>query len=292
MLKLIDVKKIYTTKAGDVAAMDGITVEFPDSGMIFINGKSGSGKTTLLELIDGLVKPDEGTVLIDDIDINKDKSIRKEIGFVFQFPEQQFFEQTVKKEIEFSAKNYGIKKEKVKDVVKLVGLKEDILNKKLNNLSNGERRMVGVASILIYNPNIILFDEPTIGLDYKNKKKVIQLIKNPVGTNEVLKTVDLDSNILIAINNNIADGKDVSWIEQAEFEKLKDAKKDIVVTGLCSKEMRERLEKAEVKNIKEISNIKEAVKHISKYADGDITILTTYTALLKIDKIKEIQKCY
>ena len=158
--------------------INDISLEIFDNNICGIIGKSGSGKTTLLEIIDGLVKPDEGKVLIDNVDINKDKSIRKEIGFVFQFREQQFFEQTVKKEIEFSAKNFGIKKEKVKYVIKLVGLKEDILNKKLNNLSNGERRIVAIASILVYNPNIILFDEPTIGLDYKNKKKVIQLIKN------------------------------------------------------------------------------------------------------------------
>lgn len=158
--------------------ISNISLEIFDKNICGIIGKSGSGKTTLLELIDGLIKPVEGKVLIDDIDINEDKSIRKEIGFVFQFAEQQFFEQTVKKEIEFSAKNYGIKSEKIKDVLKLVGLKEDILNKKLNNLSNGERRMIAIASILIYNPSIILFDEPTIGLDYKNKKIVIQLIKN------------------------------------------------------------------------------------------------------------------
>ena len=89
--------------------ISNINLEIYDKNIIGIIGKSGSGKTTLLELIDGLVKPYEGKILIDDIDINKDKSIRKEIGFVFQFPEQQFFEQTVKKEIEFSAKNYGIK---------------------------------------------------------------------------------------------------------------------------------------------------------------------------------------
>lgn len=158
--------------------ISNISLEMFDKNIYGIIGKSGSGKTTLLELIDGLIKPDAGKVLIKDVDINKDKTIRKEIGFVFQFPEKQFFEQTVRKEIEFAAKNYSIKKEKAIDAIKLVGLKDDILNKKLNNLSNGERRMIAIASILIYNPSIIIFDEPTIGLDFKNKMKVIQLIKN------------------------------------------------------------------------------------------------------------------
>lgn len=125
-----------------------------------------------------------------------------------------------------------------------------------------------------------------------NHDTIIQLIKNPAGTNEVLKNIDTNSNILIAINNNIADGTDVSWINQAEFEKLQANNKEIIITGLCAKEMNERLIKAGVKNIKVIPNIKEAVKYLSKVANGDITILTTYTALLKIDKIKEIKKCY
>ena len=121
---------------------------------------------------------------------------------------------------------------------------------------------------------------------------LIQLIKNPAGTNEVLKTVDLDSNILIAVNNNIADGTDVSWINQADFEKLGNARREIVVTGLCANEMSKRLEDAGAKNIKTISDINKAVEYIGKTSDNNITVLTTYTALLKIDKIKEMKKCF
>lgn len=121
---------------------------------------------------------------------------------------------------------------------------------------------------------------------------IIQLIKNPAGTNEVLKTVDLDSNILIAANNNIADGTDISWINQTEFEKLAGVNKEIITCGLCANEVSERLNKAGVKNIKIIPEINKAVEYIGKNADSNITILTTYTALLKIDKIKEMKKCF
>lgn len=123
-------------------------------------------------------------------------------------------------------------------------------------------------------------------------KTLIQLIKNPAGTNEVLKTVDLDSNVLIAANNNVADGTDISWINQADFERLSGINKEVVVTGLCYKEVEERLKKAGIKEIKTISDIEKAVEYIAKTADNDITILTTYTALLKIDKIKEMKKCF
>lgn len=121
---------------------------------------------------------------------------------------------------------------------------------------------------------------------------LIQLIKNPAGTNEVLRTVDLSSNILIAANNNVADGTDISWIEQANFEILAGNNKEVVVTGLCTNEVAERLKKAGVKNIKTISSIAEAIEYIGTNADNNITVLTTYTALLTIDKIKEMKKCY
>ena len=126
----------------------------------------------------------------------------------------------------------------------------------------------------------------------KGQDTIIQLIKNPAGTNEVLKTIDLDSNILIAANNNIADGTDISWINQVDFEKLAGVNKEIIVTGLCYKEVEERLKKAGVQNLKPIPEINKAIEYLSQTADNDITILTTYTALLKIDKIKEIKKCY
>lgn len=185
-------------------SINNISIEIFDRNIYGIIGKSGSGKTTFLELIDGLIKPLEGKVLIDDVDINKDKSVRKDIGFVFQFPEEQFFEQSVRKEIEFAAKNYGVEKDKIKDILKLLGLKEDILNKRLNDLSNGERRMVAIASILIYNPKIILFDEPTIGLDYKNKKKIIQLIKNLKNRyGKTILIVSHDIDLLYQISDNL-----------------------------------------------------------------------------------------
>lgn len=121
---------------------------------------------------------------------------------------------------------------------------------------------------------------------------IIQLIKNPVGTNEVLKTIDLNSNFLIALNNNAADGTDVSWINQVEFERLSSSTKEFVVTGLKCDDMAIRLSNAGIKNIKKISDINSALKYVGENSHGKITILTTYTALLKIDKNKEMKKCF
>ncbi len=125
-------------------------------------------------------------------------------------------------------------------------------------------------------------------------KTLIQLIKNPIGANEVLKTVDLNSNIMIAINDNYADGRDVSWLWDADFSVLKNAKNEIVVSGIRANDMALRLKYAGVgvEKIKIIDNIKKAVDYIGKKSENDITILPTYTALLKINKLKELKKCY
>lgn len=121
------------------------------------------------------------------------------------------------------------------------------------------------------------------------KQTLIQLIKNPIGANEVLKTVDLDSDILIIINDNYADGRDVSWLWDANFEEIKEAKNEIVVSGIRANDMALRLKYAGCNNVKIIPDIKNAVKYIGKTADKNITILPTYTALLKINKFKFIK---
>ncbi len=135
------------------------------------------------------------------------------------------------------------------------------------------------------------------------KRTLIQLIKNPIGANEVLKTVDLDSNLLIIINDNYADGRDVSWLWDAEFEVLNptpqspharggEAQKEIIVSGSRANDMALRLKYAGVDTdrIKVISDIEKAVDYIGKSADNNITILPTYTALLKLDKMKNLKR--
>ena len=123
------------------------------------------------------------------------------------------------------------------------------------------------------------------------KRTLIQLIKNPIGANEVLKTIDLDSNLLIIINDNYADGRDVSWLWDAEFEEVGGNKNEIVVSGTRANDMALRLKYAGigVNKIKVISDIEKAVDYVAKSADNNITILPTYTALLKLDKMKSLK---
>lgn len=120
----------------------------------------------------------------------------------------------------------------------------------------------------------------------KGHKAVIQLIKNPTGASEVLKTVNPDNDILIAINDNYADGRDVSWLWDADFELLQSASKRIITTGIRAYDMAVRLKYAGIDNVRVIPNINQAILAITREAEGDITILPTYTALLEINKIK------
>ena len=129
-------------------------------------------------------------------------------------------------------------------------------------------------------------------IKYLNEKRtLIQLIKNPIGANEVLKTVDPESNILIIINDNYADGRDVSWLWDAEFEAIGTNKHEIIVSGTRAEDMALRLKYAgiDVDKIKVINNIEKAVDYAGKSADNNITILPTYTALLKLNKIKSLK---
>ena len=151
--------------------LKNISMKFEAGKITSIIGKSGSGKTTLLELIDNIIVPTKGEIIIEDV--NK-------IGFLFQFPEEQFFNQTVKKELEVILKLSDYKKDinkRIHDVLEMVNLSEDYLNKNPFNLSSGEKRKLALASVLILNPKIILLDEPTIGLDDKDKNEMIKLIR-------------------------------------------------------------------------------------------------------------------
>ena len=151
--------------------LKNINMKFETGKITSIIGKSGSGKTTLLELIDNIIVPTKGEIIIEGV--NK-------IGFLFQFPEEQFFNQTVKKELEVILKLSDYKKDmtkRINDVLEMVNLNEGYLNKNPFNLSSGEKRKLAFASVLILNPKVILLDEPTIGLDDKDKNEMIKLIR-------------------------------------------------------------------------------------------------------------------
>lgn len=152
--------------------LKNINISFKEEKVYSIIGKSGIGKTTFAELIAGIISPTEGKI----VNQNKDK-----IGYVFQFPEEQFFNRTVRKELETGMilNHYHTDEleKRIKDALKMVGLNNEYLEKNPFKLSNGEKRLVAIASVLIFNPKIIILDEPTIGLDEESKSTLIKLIR-------------------------------------------------------------------------------------------------------------------
>lgn len=165
--------------------LQNINITIPENKISAIIGRSGSGKTTLIQLMNGLLKPTSGKIKILDFTLEQKsqnlKSLHKQVGFLFQFPEEQFFHETVEQEIGFAVDSFQYrideKEKRIKESLLLVGLNESYLKRDPLTLSNGEKRKVALASILIYNPKIIILDEPTIGLDEESKKSFLKLFR-------------------------------------------------------------------------------------------------------------------
>ena len=187
-------------------ALENINLEINEKEeFVSIIGKTGAGKSSLIEHMNALKLPTSGTVEIFDYVITpkkkknpKLKGVRKRVGFVFQFPEYQLFEETVLKDIMFAPKNFGMTEEEAKkkaiEVAKLLGI-EKLLNKSPFNLSGGQMRKCAIAGILAYEPDIILLDEPTRGLDPKSSKEIMNLfydIYKTLGKTIVLITHDMN----------------------------------------------------------------------------------------------------
>lgn len=195
-------------------ALKDINIAIPSNKITALIGHSGSGKTTLVELINGLLIPTRGSVKVGDFLLTRGNKItnindlRFKVGLVFQFPEEQFFNPTVKEEIEFAMKHFNYELDKIetrlKQALKMVGLNESVLDKNPFLLSSGEKRKVAVASILIYNPEIIILDEPTVGLDGRSQKQMINLIREL--KNKYKKTIIIishDSDMLYKFVDNV-----------------------------------------------------------------------------------------
>lgn len=166
-------------------ALDNANIEIEKGSFVGLIGHTGSGKSTLIQHLNGLLKPTDGRVLIDGEDIwQNPKDIRRfrfKVGLVFQYPEHQLFEETVEKDIAFGPKNMGLSeqeiKERVKEAARLTGLSEDYLEKSPFELSGGEKRRVAIAGVLAMQPEVLILDEPTAGLDPKGREYILSEIK-------------------------------------------------------------------------------------------------------------------
>ncbi len=187
-MAILEVKSLTHTYGGNTPfindAVSDVSFTVEKGEIIGIIGHTGSGKSTLVQHLNGLLKPTDGEILIEDENIwDKPKEIRKirsKVGLVFQYPEYQLFEETVYEDIAFGPKNMGLKGEELKkrvlDTCKIIGVKDEYLQKSPFDLSGGEKRRVAIAGVMAMNPQIIVFDEPTAGLDPKGRQGVIDII--------------------------------------------------------------------------------------------------------------------
>lgn len=171
--------------AGAVSAIENINVKFEKGEIVGIIGHTGSGKSTLLQHLNGLLKPDSGRVLLCGEDINKDKrtlrAARFRVGLCFQYPEYQLFEETVYKDISFGPKNMGLDSaeidRRVRRAAEFVGLSEEHLKKSPFDLSGGEKRRAAIAGVMAMEPEVLILDEPTAGLDPRGREVILSLVR-------------------------------------------------------------------------------------------------------------------
>lgn len=166
-------------------ALEDINIEINKGEFVGIIGHTGSGKSTLIQMFNGLLKPTKGQVLINGEDINGEqvnkKEVRQKVGIVFQYPEYQLFEMTVKEDVAFGPKNLGLSNEEIEkrvaEAINAVGLDASYYDKSPFELSGGQKRRVAIAGVLAMGPEILILDEPTAGLDPKGRDELFKQLK-------------------------------------------------------------------------------------------------------------------
>lgn len=185
-IRLENVNYIYGEGSGQEKwALKNINLTIHDREFIGIVGHTGSGKSTLTQLLNGLEKPSSGTIYYNDEDIQADgyerRKLRQKVGLVFQYPEYQLFEVSVIKDVEFGPRNLGLSNLEVEkrsfDALKQVGLSDDLLDVAPFVLSGGQKRRVAIAGVLAMQPEVLILDEPTAGLDPAGRTEILELLK-------------------------------------------------------------------------------------------------------------------
>ena len=187
-------------------ALDDVSFDIRDGEFVGIIGHTGSGKSTLLMHLNGLLKPDSGTIIVDDTDITRPGTsmveIRKRVGLVFQYPEYQLFEETVAKDVAFGPAHLDLTEEEIEERVRealdLVGLDyEEVKDKSPFDFSGGQKRRIAIAGVIAMRPQVLILDEPVAGLDPGTHKDILEMIKR-------IHAAD-PKNIIILVSHNMND---------------------------------------------------------------------------------------
>ena len=190
MVPILEVKNLHHTYSIGTPfehdALRDVSFSVQRGELIGVIGHTGSGKTTLMQHLNGLLKPTSGQILLDGKDIWSDKKLTRQsrfrVGLVFQYPEYQLFEETVYKDIAFGPKNMGLKSDeidrRVREAAELVGITEAMLQASPFDLSGGQKRRAAIAGVIAMEPEVLILDEPTAGLDPEGREAVLANIES------------------------------------------------------------------------------------------------------------------
>jgi len=222
---MIEVKGIYFTYPTGVEALKGVSLTIGDGEFVAVMGQNGAGKTTLVKHFNGLLKPAKGEVLVDGVstrEVSVAKLARK-VGFVFQNPDHQLFSETVEEEIAFALRNFGFDETTIeKRVTWALNLLDLTEYRKTSPfmLSGGERKRVALASILAWNPNVVILDEPTIGQDHRQKENLRQFIVQLNGQGKTVVVVTHDVEFVAECNPRVVLMTEGKVVADGEAKKI------------------------------------------------------------------------
>jgi len=222
---MIEVKDVSFTYSTGVEALKGVSLIIRDGEFVAVMGQNGAGKTTLVKQFNGLLKPTKGEVLVDNVstrDISVAKLARK-VGFVFQNPDHQLFSETVEEEIAFALRNFGFDEATVeKRVTWALNLLDLAEYRKTSPfmLSGGERKRVALASVLAWDPSVVILDEPTIGQDHRQKENLRQFIVQLNGQGKTVVVVTHDVEFVAECNPRIVLMTDGKVIADGEAKRI------------------------------------------------------------------------
>ena len=218
---MIEVKDVYYTYPNGVQALNGVSLAIENGEFVALMGQNGAGKTTLVKHFNGLLKPSKGDVLIDGVNTGDVSvaTLARKVGLVFQNPDHQFFCETVEKEVSFALKNFGFDEDSIERRMDWAFNLLDLAQYRDVSpfmLSGGERKRVALASVLAWDPKIVILDEPTTGQDHAQKERLRQFIiqLNAQGKTVVIVTHDIEfvaecrpRVVLMANGRIVADGE-------------------------------------------------------------------------------------
>ena len=276
-IQVKDLRYIYLPKTPEQnIAVDGVSLTIPDNAFAAFIGRTGSGKSTLVQHLNALLTPLSGEIDIDDFKITSNrrknkriKELRKHVSLVFQFPEYQLFEETVEKDVAFGLKNFGVKNDEAIELAHKallsVGLNEKYFLKSPFELSGGERRRVAIAGILAIDPDILVLDEPTAGLDVKGARDVMSLVQKMHDNGKTIIMVTHDMDLVMKYCNLVYVLKDGKLAYSGSTSKLfdevgEDSAIEIPPLYQLAQKLREKGAPIQIENIRSIEDLINQVK--------------------------------